>query len=473
MDSVKRTTILDRLMILGILLLVCSPLLAWMISPADWYYAIALENQQRGNLDRAREIYQKIVARNPNQSMALFRLGELAFRDEDLEAALDYADRALVLAGPARKPAILNLLINSLIGLGRSQAAVNAAEQLYEYTSLPREFDDLDAAGLLPFLGVSANRQFLNSLAYTMAVSGHDPEQAEIYINAVIRYYEKRVDNARLTIPYLYERSSHHQQAFQQLRELAAAFEVDPADPDDRDSIGEETDRASELLENQGQGQADGKQAAEARSSDDSSLPQFRIPVNRDDRRFLYRVLNRLKLLADELAPEEAPGYAAALEKLRSEELHPLELRIEVDDQYFLKIAYELRHYYDTRAIVRLAVGDRITAESVINLENNIAGFVEASDRAAAYYRAGYRDLITSIELRSAMKAYRQRFPDNSLMITLPSDRQEFQREEQRLQAVEYYHRYLLLIALNRLDEAEDWLPRINDLGYQPGPTLF
>lgn len=426
-------------MILVVVLLVASPVLYWLISPMGWAYSAALEKQKSGDLAGAENDYLHIVEKNPQHSMAYLRLSELAFGKQDYESALRFAKSALTVAKPQQKPAIINLETNSLTALERKKEAVASVAKLHEFTTLPKEYDQLSREELMPFLSNPANRHFLNSLAYIMAVNGENLSRAESYIDAVVFYFERHAEHVRITAPYLYERASRYREAFDSLQfELA--------------QVRKELDGESTTLI--------------ARGPQDSSGNRV---VNQLSH---YVINNRLRLLADKLENEESQQFAEEMKKYADSVKEPAG-RIKIDDVKFLQYAYELQHYLDTRSIIRLGLGDEQTASSIGKRKDNVLEFLELCDEADAYYQSGYRDLVAAISMKSATNAYHEKYPENSLMISLPNDAQAFEREKNRLQAIEHYHSYLLLNSLGRIEEANSHIDEIEKLGHQPGRHLF
>ncbi|MEC9091374.1 MAG: hypothetical protein VX438_01625, partial [Planctomycetota bacterium] len=222
-------------MIVGMIMLVVWPILYWVVSPTGWAYAIALEDQRRGNFESAKKGLLEIVESQPLHATAWYRLGEIAFEEQEFEKSLNYSEKGLAVARIEQKTSIIDLQANSLLALDRGKQAVLAIRQLSSFTSLPQDFETLPVGELIPYMDKKYNRRFLNSLAYVMILGNVEPVQAQKYIAAVIGYFESKEQYSFLTAPYLYERASAYGKARESLikkignlkKELTAKGKID------------------------------------------------------------------------------------------------------------------------------------------------------------------------------------------------------------------------------------------------------
>ena len=460
MERASKSSYSDRLMILGIVLLVAGPVAYWVISPSSWSYSAALEKQKNGDFEAAEREYLQILKSKPNHPLVLLRLGELAYRKQEFETALTFADKALTIAYPQQKPSIINLKTNSLIALNRPEDAVKSIWQLHEFTSLPKDFQKLESEQLLPFMTSPGNRHFLNSVAYVMAINNVELARAEKFISTVIRFFERDSNQARFAIPYFYERAGMHEKAYQRLAELTKEVQGDD-NGNLLQMVGISLEIKTILAKSQNNPSA-------------TDAKRLRVLESAGNYSTLFIAYNRMKLLAEKLGNGEAEKYLREMNRFRTDYVNEENCRLEIDDRKMLQQGFELQHYYDTRAIVRLRLGDAWAAKPIVQAdEDKFPDFKRSGRIANASYERGYRDLIKSIEVKAAMDAYREKFPENSLMISLPSDHLASQRDENRTKAIEHYHRFLLLVSLGRLDDAEVFYGKVQDLGFEPGPLLF
>ena len=443
------------MMIIGVLCLVAWPLLYWLFSPLEWKYALALEAHKKGDLEKAQVAYEQIVASDPSNALALFRLGELAFERKEFEKSAEFAERSLEYARAEQKPHVINLQSNAYVALGNKEKALDSVSQLHSFSTLPSNYKRLTKEELVQLMNQPGNRHFLNSLAYVAAVANDDLNEAYRYIDAVIQYFETKEKKSQLAIPYLYERSSEYSFANDSLVRLANQVK------------GRVKNRAkieSRILEVKSQ--------LEKNADDSKAKERLKRLVETGEHEMLFIIFSRLNLLAAKLNSENVDSLVKELDCYRSEFVNEKTSRVELDDATYVEYAFELHHYYDTRAYIRLRMGEELVAKSM-GQKDDFPRFLQAMEAANELYRKAYDDLIYAIELKSAMEKYLAKFPNNSLAITLPSDDMSKVIRDKRTKAVEHYHRYLILNALGRIEDAEIYKSKIVDLGFEPGPLLF
>ncbi|MEC9092786.1 MAG: hypothetical protein VX438_08790, partial [Planctomycetota bacterium] len=169
---------------------------------------------------------------------------------------------------------------------------------------------------------------------------------------------------------------------------------------------------------------------------------------------------------------ESDRDLAAELEEFSSDRINSRVTKLERNDEEFLEYAFELHHYYDTQAMGYFYQGESIVKKSMRNRENYLM-FLQAMNQAEEQYKKAREAIGYSMELNSAMDCYFEAHPNNSLVISLPSDAEVARQNTNRSRAVEHYHLFLVLTALGNIEEAEIIKEKIRELGYEPNRLLF
>lgn len=446
-------------MIIGVLLLVAWPVAYWLAAPSGWAYADAVENFKRGEFATAKSQFLQLLENDPHNAGILFRLAEIAYQEQEFEAAHQYAKQATSLASSNLKLQSIYLEANSLLALDQGEQAVQAINQIYAFSSLPADFSSLSMPELQSLMSKPANRRFLNSLAYVMAVANYRVKDAERYITAVISYFENEKKELDFAIPYLYERSSHYQDATDYLTSyMDQIIETLP----DRRKI---ESKIAELKQRLEASEPESKLRETLRSELQTLEQAAGFPE-------LYLATNRLMLLSQKVDVGTAQQYAQLMQKYESENINAQSVKLAVDDLMYLDYAAEMSPCYDTRAMCYYRIGESIVAKSMEDRED-LPSFIMAMNRADEFFKKADDDMQRSAELKKARETFVEKYPDNSLMITLPSDEIMIERIRTRSDAVEIYHLMLIDLARARLEGARKREQAIRSLGFEPDRLLF
>ena len=442
-------------MIVGVFCLVAWPLMYWLFSPLEWKYARALEAHKRGDVTTAQLAFEQIIESDPSHSLALFRLGEIAFEQKEFEKSVEYTEQALEYARTEQKPHLINLQANAYVALENREEALKSVAKLQAFSTLPKDYAELSDDELLTVMSQPANRHFLNSLAYVSAVADDDLDEALRYINVVIGYFESSEEKSQLAIPYLHERVSNYSLAYSSLIQLANRIKSQVKNREDLES------RISEL-----------KNLLEENSTDELTRERLERLVGVANHEMLFIAFTRLNLLAKKMNSANAESVTEELDQYRSEFVNEKNAKIELTDAQFVEYAFEMQHYYDTRAVIRLRMGEEIVAKSM-GQKDDFPKFLQSMEVANEFYAKAYSDLTYAIQLKTAMEGYLEKFPNNSLAISLPSDHLAMESRERRIKAIEHYHRYLILNALGKIEDAKIYRSKVEQLGFEPNRLLF
>ena len=444
-------------MILVVVLLVASPIFYWLVSPASWSYARALENQRKGNLEEAKTGFLAMLRSAPEHPGALFRLGEIAFSEQDFELALDYATRAIPGSGPQQKSEVIQLQANTLLSMGRGEQAVSTVMQLRSFSSLPIDFDSLSTSELIPFMKKRFDRQFLNSLAYVMVIAERDLEKAKKYVDAVIGYFEQQQPVSFLASAYLQERSSNYLLARDSLQNAVDRVKSQPVE---RKELEQRITNLKNFLQSE-------NVSTQREESLRRQLRGLEIEAGYDR---LYLAIRRLQLLKEKTGDEA--DYASELASIRSEEVNDEKLKIEIRDSEFTEYAFELHHYYDTRAMCLLRLGQQ-SVRRAVGERSDLPRFVVGMELAETRFGQAFQDMEQAIELKNSIRAFQEARPENSLLISLPSDQFRSQKSLSRIDAIEDYHLMQIQIAREKLEAGAALKAKILASGFEPSPLLF
>lgn len=455
----RKASVLDRLVFLGIIFLLCWPLFYWICIPNAWRYAQGVELQKAGEIDQARDVYQQVLRNNPSHSAARFRLGEIAFENREFEKAYEYAQEALEFPGNLQRPQLINLQTNALLALDRNDQAVESISQIFEFANLPSNYADLSVAELQSLSGEMPNRQFLNSQSYVMALAGIRLEQAENFSDATVGYFENQHPLSRFAAAYLFERSSCYRQAADVWQGLIEQT---------RESVGDfvrREERIRKLRTQFSSGKVQGEISNRMRE-------QIRLLEHQARFGFFHLAYRRLGLLARKTGQVDPKQYESLAEFYQPRFATADRIEFTLDDQLMVQYAFELQHYYDTRAVVRLKIGESLAGQAARKRDNS-AEYVLLCDRSQAYLEGALEDVNLGMSLRDALDSYNRKFPRNTLLVRLESDVRSQRREAKKIEATVLYHRYLILKSLCRDDEVDSLVSRIRDLGFEPDRFLF
>jgi len=99
----------------------------------DVQYALARVYEDSGSFDKARALYQKLLATDPKNSDALLRLGWVEIKDNNSQGSLDYLNRALTLTvqlgNDEEKALILDAIGNAYQHLNKQDDALRNYQQ--------------------------------------------------------------------------------------------------------------------------------------------------------------------------------------------------------------------------------------------------------------------------------------------------------------------------------------------------------
>ncbi len=448
-------------MILFFILATTWPFLEGMFSPDRWRYAAALELQKTEQFAEARQIYEGIAARKPKQAVTWYRLAEISAHEEHFEEALSHINKANEYASPEQKYYFLNFKAKLLLSLKQNRSAVQTMLKLLPMTALPADFRSLSADELAGQLGKASHRQFLNGLAYVSAIGGVDLMIAKKMMDAVISHFEQEDWNASLCIPYLYERTSQYEKALAAYQAVLQNIRKEITGYDAK--FQSMLELKSQLAELPGE-------EVQKKTILSKRLVALEKVLSLKKQ---WLILNRIQLLAEQSDNDiQVNEVRRQLAELSSEKINNEEVNFELNDAVYYSLAFELHHYFDTRAVVHMALGDAAVANMIDN-QTNGGEFWNREQTANLDYQQAKRDIEVTLELQEVLKLFEDRFPENSQFIAMPSDTAERKRSVQRNEAVERNHYSRVLWSLGYEEQAMEEEKKVRLLGFQPGPQLF
>lgn len=449
----------DRLMILFMWLLVASPFVYLVVSPGSWSYAAALSAQKRGEFNSARQQFQQIVATRPGHAASWYRLSEIAYELNEFEESLQAIETAEEVVRSERQQEFVTLQkANVYIVLGKGQEAVETLLSLREtFAKIPEGYRRFSRAQLVSLASRAQARSFLNMIAYFQALGNVDLRTGLKQADATIGFFEGETWELQLAIPYLLERSSHYQSAFDAYQDILDDLRADVSVMDRIE------DRISDFKQ----------KLLDLADKDDPQVKKFSLQLQsyRSIARYERQafVLHRMIMLAEKLDVDSS-AMQEQLEKIQSTGSLPDNvLELKLDDARFLSIASEVHNYYDTRALIRLRMGEQKEIEF---LDNPVA-IVESQGSAEKLYQSALKDSRKALAYLRAVQAYRERFPENSPIILPQDDMRELERNELKVEAVELFHLSQILTSLRLNEEAEETLESVRKLGFEPSAKLF
>lgn len=437
----------DRAMILFMWLLVAAPAISIVVSPNDWRYANALENQKAGNLDAAEKQFKELTNSEPNNVAAWYRLSEIALERKEYSEASQHIDRAMTASGRFVDPRLGDQKATILLAMGKGRQAISEVKQFAPLQRGDPELSSIPQEVLNDLLGETKFQVYFNKLAYWSAVGGVELINAARFIDAVLLHFHQEQDESQLALAYLHELSGEYEKAQKAYADILSQTE---------NELPPLTGLSSFLTNECG--------IEESKVNTRSEIPVDMF-VDR------HKVLHRMKMIAERLSQtENAKQIEKLIQNLPEKEKLESSLKFIVNSEKILDQASSLRSYLDTRAFVNFRRAEKLEMQlSDSNDQFDVTSFAKAK----VLYEKSLTDMERAIELQNAIERLNEVQPPNSLLVRRATDEYVAAKQYQKGIAVLYFHYALILESNGRFSDAALARQKVSGLGFEIDELLF